>query len=171
VIEKVGAVAYKLQLPPTSKIHPVFHVSLLKRAVGNYHVQGELPKDLEINEETDVYQVKVVGSRVIMQGDTEVRQSLIQWKNKALEDVTWEDNEVLLGPFPEFCLEDKALVKEVGVDRNVISDMGFGANGPSPRVWKVYTRKKTKGRKNDDVVEMNACTASRVLLIAIAKKE
>jgi hypothetical protein len=34
--------------------------------------------------------------------------------------------------------------------------MGFGANEPSPRVWKVYTRKKKKGRKNDDVAEMNA---------------
>ena len=48
-----------------------------------------------MTEETDVYPDKVLGSRVIIQGGNEVQQTLIQWKNKALEDVTWEDNEVL----------------------------------------------------------------------------
>lgn len=37
IMKRVGAVAYQLALPPTMKIHPVFHVSLLK----NY--RGEPP--------------------------------------------------------------------------------------------------------------------------------
>ena len=34
IIAKVGALAYKLKLPEGARIHPVFHVSLLKRKMG-----------------------------------------------------------------------------------------------------------------------------------------
>jgi hypothetical protein len=35
----------------------------------------------------------------------------------------------------------------------VINDMGAGGNGPSPRVWKVYSRKKAQGIINDEVAK------------------
>ncbi|KAI5444636.1 hypothetical protein KIW84_013055 [Lathyrus oleraceus] len=37
-------------------------------------------------------------------------------------------------------------------DRNRVQNVGFDY-GPKPRVWKVYKRKKTKGKGNDDVVK------------------
>ncbi|KAF2298113.1 hypothetical protein GH714_015074 [Hevea brasiliensis] len=49
--KKVVSVAYKLQLPEHARIHPVFHVSQLKRVIGQHQVVLALPKELEVDEE------------------------------------------------------------------------------------------------------------------------
>ena len=49
VLQKIGTMAYKLNLPASSQVHPVFHVSCLKKVIGeNLQVQTILP---ELDEE------------------------------------------------------------------------------------------------------------------------
>ena len=48
VLQRIGSMAYKLELPPSSCVHSVFHVSFLKKIIDNkIPVQTILP---EINE-------------------------------------------------------------------------------------------------------------------------
>ena len=93
--EKVGKVAYKLKLPEGSWIHPVFHVSLLKRRVGETKVTStELPpltNDGEIIMEPEA----ILDTRWVKKGSSFVEESLVQWKKLPKEDATWENTQEL----------------------------------------------------------------------------
>lgn len=38
VVQRVGTAAYNLNLPSTSRIHPIFHVSCLKKKLGEQNL-------------------------------------------------------------------------------------------------------------------------------------
>lgn len=122
VVERIGAVAYKLKLPEGSKIHPVFHVSLLKKAVGDYHEETDLPDQLEGEEPTPLEPERVLASRKVAETGQEVQQWLIQWAGKTPEEATWEDVVNMRSQFPTFNLKDKVNVSGRSVDENHVAN-------------------------------------------------
>jgi hypothetical protein len=96
ITKKIGSVAYRLQLPDTSSIHPIFHVSQLKGAVPVTHTDQPLPDHiagLQVPE-------RILQKRVATTG-AEVRlQALIQWTGFPPSMATWEDVEALRQRFP-----------------------------------------------------------------------
>lgn len=102
VLERIGVVAYKLDLPPGSLIHPVFHVSLLKKKIGSeHHPTTVLPK-LGSKGQFLVCPVKVLQRRMVKKNNQAVTQWLIQWSHSVPEDASWEDAKIIQEQFPEF---------------------------------------------------------------------
>jgi hypothetical protein len=90
-------VAYKLELPAHSSIHPVFHVSRLKKSVGSTHqVITTLPSDFAIHLTPE----QVLDSRTMQRGSSIVQQVLVKWNNLPADLATWEDYEALRQEFP-----------------------------------------------------------------------
>jgi hypothetical protein len=102
VLDKVGNVAYRLQLPPSVRIHPVFHVSQLKKHLG----PAALPSpDLPLVNEHGMIKtdpVIVLQTRQVPRNNLPVVQWLVQWANLPPEDATWEDAHFIKATFPSF---------------------------------------------------------------------
>jgi hypothetical protein len=97
VLERVGEVAYRLALPEGSRIHPVIHVSQLKKAIGpNIQVQPCLPSPLDVLQ----VPVRVLQRRMRQQGPVGVSQALVQWSGQPEALATWEDLDDLRRRFP-----------------------------------------------------------------------
>lgn len=83
----MGKVAYKLQLSPTSTIHPVFPVSMSKKRLREYNTPlGDLP--LMQEGEVIIAPEQVLHTRAITRGSTTVLQGLIKWQNLLKDDAT-----------------------------------------------------------------------------------
>lgn len=103
ILQKIGKVAYKLKLPDYARVHPVFHVSQLKKHVGTTTTQTELPildDDGLIPNEP----IAILGRRMIKRNNVAETEVLVQWKNCFPEDATWEQFSSLQEKFPAFNL-------------------------------------------------------------------
>jgi hypothetical protein len=92
VTARVGKVAYRLDLPVSSKIHPVVHVSQLKLAAG---YKGPAPATLPLDLPEFSVPVQILHMRGLTKGNCLVQQGLVQWSGLPSDLATWEDLEAL----------------------------------------------------------------------------
>ena len=84
VIEKIGLMAYKLDLPESSRVHPVFHVSQLKPFTPDYTpVYAELPRVPDLSVATMV-PTRILERRMMKKGNAPVVQIRVQWGTTTL---------------------------------------------------------------------------------------
>ena len=91
VLERIGAVAYKLDLPVFIKIHDVFHVSLLK----HYHRDGRIdppPLPELIDDELEWEVDKILDHRLVKRGRKNKVEYLIKFLGYGPEHNMWQDD-------------------------------------------------------------------------------
>lgn len=89
--EKIGNVAYQLKLPAKAEVHLVFHVSLLKKKIGqNCPSSPTLPFTNE-NGQFLVEPLDVSDRKMVKRNNAAVVEVLVQWSNTLPSEATWED--------------------------------------------------------------------------------
>ena len=88
VLQKIGTMEYKLELPTASWVHPVFHVSCLKKVISDkLPVQTILP-ELDEEGKTILEPEAVIETRTRQLRNQSISEYLIKWKNLSAEDST-----------------------------------------------------------------------------------
>ena len=101
ILDKVGQVAYRLQLPSSAQIHNVFHISQLEKCKGAVNQSGELPA-CDDNGVLLVEPKAILERRLAKKGNAATVFGLVQWSNGSKEDASWEPLEEIQKKFPNF---------------------------------------------------------------------
>ena len=130
ILQWIGQVAYKLELPKGACIHPVFHVSLLKNYVGdNKEVSLELP--LVADDKAVLLEpTRILDTRWVKQGKRFIMEHLVQWHCLPAKKATWKNAQMLQQQFPTVDLEDKNPLDGERIDRPLRRSTRRGKKNP-----------------------------------------
>jgi hypothetical protein len=98
VIRRVGKVAYELEILEGSKIHNVFHVSCLKKVVGQQVTISEELPPLDEEGQLELVSEEVLEHREGRLRSRIIRECLVKWRVLLVEDATWEGEQILQHP-------------------------------------------------------------------------
>ncbi|KAH7421491.1 hypothetical protein KP509_13G060300 [Ceratopteris richardii] len=106
ILKRIGKMAYQLQLPGNSQIHPVFHVSRLKKRLGE---SDNLIPDSEVVEPISVQSIPHEPESILRTREKRTRshlykECLVKWKDSSEDSATWERVSTLQRRFPSFSL-------------------------------------------------------------------
>lgn len=100
MLERIVKVAYHLDLPPQMRIHPIFHISLLKKKLGRKKVASTVLPCVGPNGQFLVQPLAILDKCIVKKGSHAVSELLIHWTNFVPENATWEDAATIDSQFP-----------------------------------------------------------------------
>jgi len=100
ILQRVGPVAYKVDLPPQlAKVHDVFHVSLLRKAdvdPARILPQVEVKEDLTL----ELRPIRILDQEVKELRSKKIPIVRILWRNAQIEEETWEREAEMRKKYP-----------------------------------------------------------------------
>ncbi|XP_038882279.1 uncharacterized protein LOC120073511 [Benincasa hispida] len=103
IIERVGPMAYRLNLPPElSRIHDVFHMEIFRKYVPDpTHVLSEQPVQLKENLSYEEEPVEILDKKEQVLRNKTIPLVKVLWQNHNMEEATWEAEEKIRNKYPQ----------------------------------------------------------------------
>ena len=102
ILERIGLVTYRLELPSKlSRIHNVFHVSMLKKYVPNpSHILEIPPIELEEDLSFEVQPIAIIDQEMKQLRSKVIPMVKVLWRSVAIEEMTWETEASMRSHYP-----------------------------------------------------------------------
>ncbi|PHT84959.1 hypothetical protein T459_13402 [Capsicum annuum] len=117
ITRRFGQVAYELELPQElSSVHPVFHVSMLRKCIGDpSHITST--EDVQVAEDLTYEEVPIaiLDRQVKKMRNKEIASVKVRWRNRQREEITWEAEEAMKSKYPHL-FKDEEEVQETELE-------------------------------------------------------
>ncbi|GAV73529.1 Chromo domain-containing protein [Cephalotus follicularis] len=103
ILERVGAVAYRLALPPSlADVHNVFHISMLRKYHPDpSHVLQWEPLELRTDLSFEEIPIRILDRRIKQLRSKTIPLVKVLWQYHGVEEATWEREDNMQVKYPQ----------------------------------------------------------------------
>ena len=108
ILKRVGKVSYELELTAElAAVHPVFHISLLKKCLGDLASVVSLESvAVKYSLSYEDVQVEILDCQVRRLTNKEVASFKVLWRSQSVEEATWEAKVAMKAKYPHLFPSD-----------------------------------------------------------------
>ncbi|KAI3819476.1 hypothetical protein L1987_13315 [Smallanthus sonchifolius] len=115
ILERIGKVAYKLELPPSlGNVHPTFHVSNLKKCLADENLHIPLD-DVRIDETMHFVErpVEIMDREIKQLKRSRIPIVKVRWESKRGPEFTWEREDQIKLKYPHLFADSVASTSQI----------------------------------------------------------